>query len=128
MRSRTSTSYDRGRPSTTARTSSTVTISELRLEPARDLSVPADRNEVNPVEHAGLAELAHQVAGERDTGVTVLVDALDDLGGDGELRDVAGELAGHGAAGDDDHAGEDRTGELDGRAPFAQRFDGERDL
>src|SRR4051812_23476488 len=80
------------------RSTSTAALCEMEdllggLEPRRDLAVAADGDEVHAVERAGRTDLLDEVAGQVDSDGPVVLEAIDDRGGHGELGDVGGELA-----------------------------------
>lgn len=58
------------------------------LEPSCDVAVPGDRDEVNAIECAGLADVVDHAACEVDARVRVLVQGVDQVLGYGELRNL----------------------------------------
>src|SRR5262245_7991898 len=88
-----------------ARTPHSAGSAQLGFERSGDLAVAVDRDEVDAVKRVRVANVSYKLDGQIDTGVGVGVESVEDGAGNGELRNVGADLAGHAGGGQRHDAG-----------------------
>ena len=103
-------------------------LAEQLLQPAGYLSVPADRDQMHPVECARVTELDDLIAGCLDAREAICPHPFAKVGGNVDVGDYRCHPLGVRLAGQDHHAGEDRDLDRVGVPPPHQCVNREADL
>ena len=94
-----------------------------RLEAASNISVAADRDEVDPVERSRAPDLEHHVAGELDPCFPVSFGPLGQPAGNGKLGELGAQLGRHLGTGYHHHPGVHRPSKVERGPPLQEVVD-----